>query len=67
MTSTVSIASINNIVNTFVPILSYYMLDNKTMTFNIEEKGIGYKVDLAGIHIDTVEGWTVKEVEFLPG
>jgi hypothetical protein len=67
ITSTVSIASINNIVNTFVPILSYYMLDNKTMNFHIEEKGIGYKVDLEGIHIDTVDGWTVKEVEFLPG
>lgn len=67
LSSTVSITSINNIVNTFVPILSYYVLENKTMMFNIEEKGIGYKVDLNDIHIDSVSGWTVKEVEFLPG
>ena len=33
---------------------------------NYEESGFGYKVDIASIHIDDVNGWTVKEVEFLP-
>jgi hypothetical protein len=42
------------------------MLDNKTMEFHIEEKGVGYDVKVDGIHIDSVDGWTTKEVEFLP-
>lgn len=53
-------------MSTFIPILSYFMLNNHTFVLNYEEKGIGYKIDVNDIKIDTVDGWKVKEVEFLP-
>ena len=64
--STVSVQSVNHILSTFVPILSYYMLNNKTMELNLEDSGFGYKVEIDDIHIVSVDGWTTKDVEFLP-
>jgi len=50
-----------------VPLLSYYILNNKTLNIDYEDEGIIYKLDLNDIHIDDVTGWTVKEAEFIQG
>lgn len=65
ISSTLRISSVNNILSTFVPILSYYILNNKTMTLDFEESGFGYKIDIDSIHLNTVDGWKVKDIEFL--
>jgi len=59
--------SINNVMQTFVPILSYYMLNNKTIETDIHESSLLYKFDLDSIHLDTVDGFTTKVFEEVPG
>jgi len=59
--------SINNIMQTFVPILSYYMLNNKTINTDIHESNILYKFDLDSVHIVEVTGYTTKLFEQIPG
>jgi hypothetical protein len=59
--------SINNLMNTFVPILAYFVLNNST--FNISEtiSGCGYKLDVESLHIIEASGFTVKEFTNVPG
>jgi hypothetical protein len=59
--------SIQNIMNTFVPILSYFVLNNHTFEINQEMKGPGYKLDLDSIQIIEATGFTVKKFENIPG
>jgi hypothetical protein len=59
--------SINNLMQTFVPILSYYMLNNKTIETDIHESSILYTFDLDQVHIDTVTGFTTKKFEPVAG
>jgi len=53
-------------MRTFVPILSYYMLNNKTIETDIHEKSILYTFDLNSIHIDTVSGFKTLIFEEIP-
>lgn len=59
--------SINNIMNTFVPILAYYVLNNQTIEINETIKGIGYKLELDSVHIIEAKGFTTKIFENVPG
>ena len=59
--------SIQNIMNTFVPIMSYFVLNNHTFDINQEIKGTGYKLDLKSIHIIEAKGFTVKQFQNIPG
>jgi hypothetical protein len=35
------------------------------MTLDFKEKGFGYKIEIDSLHLNTVDGWTTKEVEFV--
>ena len=59
--------SINNMLQTFIPILSYYMLNNKTIELDIHESSLLYTFDLKEIHLDTVEGFTTKDFKEIEG
>jgi hypothetical protein len=59
--------SIQNIMNTFVPIMAYFVLNNHTFEINEVIKGIGYKLDLESIHIIEAKGFTVKQFSNIPG
>ena len=60
--------SINNIMQTFVPLLSYFVLNNQTFNLNItEEVPVLYTFTLDNIHINTVGGFTTKIFENVPG
>jgi len=55
--------SINNVMQTFVPILAYYALNNQTFDVNETIKGTGYKLVLNSIHVDEATGFTTKVFE----
>lgn len=59
--------SIQNIMNTFVPIMAYFVLNNHTFEINEVISGIGYKLDLESIHIIEAKGFNVKEFSNVPG
>lgn len=54
-------------VNIFVPILSYYILNNKTIEANYESKAFFYDLKLDSVHLNTVQGFTTKLVEMEKG
>jgi hypothetical protein len=58
--------SVNNMLQTFIPILSYYMLNNKTIELDIHESTLLYKFDLQEIHLDGVEGFRTIEFKEIP-
>jgi hypothetical protein len=58
--------SLNNMVQTLVPILSYYMINNKTIDLDYHSKTFWYKLDMDYIHIDTVN-YGPKSFEMEPG
>jgi hypothetical protein len=45
---------VNNMLKTFVPIMSYFMLNNKTIECDIKESSFLYSLDIKSIHIDTI-------------
>jgi len=52
----------------FVPLLSYYILNNKTFEIDYEKKdGDIYDLKLQAIHINTVTGFTPNQLEMVPG
>ena len=59
--------SINNMMQTFVPILSYYMLNNKTYELDIHQSTILYSFDLDKILLNNATGFTTKEISNIPG
>ena len=63
----INTTSINNMMQTFVPILSYYMLNNHTFVTNITESSILYKLTLDSVHINTVSGFKTKKFFMVPG
>ena len=55
-------------MQTFVPILSYFALNNQTFNVGIEEKvPLLFKFTLDTIHLNTVSGFTTKIFEEVPG
>jgi hypothetical protein len=67
ISASISVPSIQNIANVFVPILSYYMINNKTHDIGYVESSVLYKLDIESVHINTFDGFEQKEVAFLPG
>ena len=59
--------SINNMIQPFVPILSYFVLNNSTWNIDYHSKSLLYNLDLNDIHFITVDGWTEKSFEMIPG
>jgi len=59
--------SINNVMQTFVPILAYYALNNQTFNVNETIKGTGYKLVLNDVHIVEATGFTTKLFKNIEG
>ena len=59
--------SINNVMQTFVPILAYYGLNNQTFNINQTYKGFGYKLVLNDVHIVEATGFTTKSFKNIEG
>lgn len=59
--------SINNMLQSFIPILSYYVLQNQTFNVDYHSKSFFYKLDLDSVHVDQVTGFTEKTFEMEPG
>jgi hypothetical protein len=59
--------SINNVMQTFVPILAYYALNNQTFNINETYDGTGYKLVLNDIHVVEATGFTTKVFENIEG
>jgi len=67
LTGYLSIESVNNMMGTFVPLIAYYALQNKTVPTKIHKVGVGYTIDLQDIHLDSVSGFDTKSMEFING
>lgn len=52
---------------TFIPILAYYGLNNKTIELDIEDRAVLYKFTMSKIHLITVGGFKTKIFEEVPG
>ena len=61
-----SVASLNNIANVFVPIMSYYTVENKDINIDYSTSGWFYKLEVDKIHIDKVDFGDQKSVQYLP-
>ena len=63
----VNTTSVNNMMQIFVPILSYYILQNQTFVTNVTESSLFYKLTLDSIHVESVKGFTEKSFVMIPG
>ena len=52
---------------TFIPILAYYSLNNKTIELDIDDKAKLYEFKISKIHLITVSGFKTKIFEEVPG
>ena len=59
--------SVNHVVSSLIPIISYFVLNNQTYQLNLTEKGTLYKFTFNTLHINTVNGFTTKIFEEIPG
>ena len=59
--------SVNHVVSSLIPIISYFVLNNQTYQLNLTEKGTLYKFTFNILHINTVNGFTTKIFEEIPG
>jgi hypothetical protein len=53
-------------MQTFVPILAYFALNNQTFNINETYSGTGYKLVLNDVHIVEATGFTTKSFENIP-
>lgn len=67
ISASLNTTSINNIMQTFVPILAYFQLNNQTFDINYEMKSTLYTFDLKSIHLITVSGFTEKSFKYIDG
>ena len=67
LTLSVNATSINNLIQTFVPIMAFYALQNQTFEVGIKEKHLLYEFDFERIHINTATGFTEKKFAYIPG
>mmetsp|Transcript_4449 Transcript_4449/g.6582 ORF Transcript_4449/g.6582 Transcript_4449/m.6582 type:complete len:522 (+) Transcript_4449:3-1568(+) len=55
--------SIQNLIGTFIPIMSYYAFNNQTFYPDINDKHLFWKLKVKKIHVNTVSGFTSKIFE----
>jgi hypothetical protein len=65
--ASVNATSISNIMQTFVPIMAYFALNNHTFDIDVHEKSWLYSFDFNSMHIIEAGGFTTKIFEYLPG
>lgn len=54
-------------LQTFIPILSYNIINNKTFNIDYHSKSFFYKLDMNDIHVKTVTGFNPIKFEMVPG
>ena len=59
--------SIDNIMQTFVPIMAYFALNGKSFPLNITESGLLYKFTFKNLTILEASGFTEKVFEYVEG
>jgi len=59
--------SVNNMMQTFVPLIAYFSLNDHTFNTNIKESTYLYKFDMEKITIKKASGFTEKTFEYIPG
>ena len=67
LTLSVNTTSVNNLIQTFVPIMAYFSLQNQTFNIDLVKKNFFYEFDLKDIHVNTATGFTEKKFEYVPG
>jgi len=65
--ASVNATSISNIMQTFVPIMAYFALNNHTFDIDAHVKKALYKFDFNSMHIIEATGFTTKVFEYIPG
>lgn len=63
----VNATSINNIIQTFVPILAYYTLNNRTFDVGLMKKTSLYDFKFNNLIVNEVTGFTEKVFEYVNG
>jgi hypothetical protein len=63
----VNTTSVNNLIQTFVPIMAYFSLQNHTFDIGLVKKTFFYEFDLKDIHVSTATGFTEKQFAYVPG
>jgi len=64
ISASLNVTSIEHIMQTFFPLLSYYMVQNKTMDINYKQSGWFYDMDIKTVHVDKVKGWSPTGIDF---
>merc|ERR1712070_1098196 len=59
--------SVNNIMQTFVPIMAYFALNGKSFPLNINESGLLYSFSLSNLTILEATGFTEKVFQYIEG
>jgi hypothetical protein len=65
--ASVNATSISNIMQTFVPIMAYFTLNNHTFDLDIHKSSWLYSFDFNQMHIIEASGFTTKKFEYIPG
>jgi len=65
--ASVNATSISNIMQTFVPIMAYFALNNHTFDIDVHASNFLYKFDFNSMHIIEATGFTEKVFEYVPG
>ena len=69
VSATLSIASLNNILQLAAPLAANEIFQNKTFEINYKKKGFLkiYNVEIDSVHTNSVDGFTVKDFSFKNG
>ena len=67
MSAYLNTTSIENIIQTFTPLVAYFSLNNRTFDVNITESGYLYSFELDKIHVIQATGFTEKIFQNVPG
>ena len=62
-----NITSVNNIMQTFVPLIAYFSLNNQTFSPDITESSYLYKFNMEKLTVKSASGFTEKKFEYIPG
>jgi hypothetical protein len=67
MSLSANVTSLNNMMQTFVPIFAYYALNNQTYPLNIVEKQLLNTLTLESIHFNEATAASEKKFEYIAG
>lgn len=59
--------AMDNLFQTMVPLLGYFLIDNSTLPIDVTKSSLLYSFTFKDIHIVHATGYTIKKFEYLPG